>query len=187
MSLFVIVSGLPASGKSTLAQRLAERLELPWLDKDVILEALFDGLGTGDREWRKRLSRAADEVLRRQALRLQGAVITSWWRHPSSGSESGTDTQWLSQLPGPMVELHCVCRAELAAERFVSRRRHAGHLDAEKSFHEILTSFEEQALLGPLGIGPLVEVPTEIFPELSQVATAVFSALSANHPSQTAI
>ena len=41
---FVVVSGLPASGKSTLSRRLATALSLPMLDKDDILEGLFESL-----------------------------------------------------------------------------------------------------------------------------------------------
>jgi hypothetical protein len=44
---FVVVSGLPASGKTTLARRLADGLGLPLLDKDDILDRLFETeLGT---------------------------------------------------------------------------------------------------------------------------------------------
>lgn len=45
---FVIVSGLPASGKSRLGAVLAPLLCLPMLDKDAFLEALFEGDGVGD-------------------------------------------------------------------------------------------------------------------------------------------
>src|SRR4051794_10844242 len=45
--LAVVVSGIPASGKTTLARQLALALELPLVSKDVIKEALFDALGTG--------------------------------------------------------------------------------------------------------------------------------------------
>ena len=38
----VIVSGLPASGKSTLSRGLAAALSLALIDKDVILEGLFE-------------------------------------------------------------------------------------------------------------------------------------------------
>ena len=41
----VVVSGLPVSGKSTVAAILNDALSLPLLDKDSILEALFDTLG----------------------------------------------------------------------------------------------------------------------------------------------
>jgi len=39
---FVVVSGLPGSGKSVLAQRLSPLLGLPVIDKDDILDRLFE-------------------------------------------------------------------------------------------------------------------------------------------------
>lgn len=161
MKRFVIVTGLPASGKSTVGAAVAEALALPFLDKDDILEALFEALGVGDAQWRARLSRAADQVLQRLALRSQGAVIASWWQHPLSHVSSGTSPAWLGSLPGELIELHCGCDPRVAAERFFARRRHAGHLDASKSKPEELARFEQLASQGALGIGRVVEIDTE--------------------------
>jgi predicted kinase len=61
--LLVIVSGLPCSGKTTLARRLAKELALPLIAKDDIKESLFDSLGWSDREWSKRLGRATYPLL----------------------------------------------------------------------------------------------------------------------------
>lgn len=36
--VFVVVSGLPASGKSTLGGGIADRLSLPLIDKDVVID-----------------------------------------------------------------------------------------------------------------------------------------------------
>jgi hypothetical protein len=160
-SRFLIVTGLPASGKSTVGAAVAAALALPFLDKDDILEALFESLGAGDAPWRSRLSRAADQVLRRLALRSQGAVIASWWQHPLSQVSSGTSPDWLSSLPGELIEVHCKCNPRVAAERFFARRRHAGHLDASKSKAEELARFEQFASHGALGMGRVVEVDTE--------------------------
>src|SRR5687768_9091063 len=138
MKRFVVVTGLPASGKSTVGARVAEALALPLLDRDQILEALFEALGVGDAQWRTRLSRAADEVLQGQAMRSQGAVIASWWQHPLSGFASGTSPAWLCSLPGEVLELHCKCSPHIAVERFFARKRHGGHLDGSKSILEEL-------------------------------------------------
>jgi len=182
MSLSLVVTGLPASGKSTLARAVGNALALPVVDKDEILEALFDSLGVGDAEWRRRLSRAADEVLRRQASQFPGAVLTSWWRHSQSPVESGTSPEWLASLPGPLIEIHCLCDPRIAAERFLARRRHKGHLDGGKSYPELLASFEDQASLGPLGVGRLVQVSTDGEVDLGAVlaelmATSEFDAV----------
>jgi gluconate kinase len=157
---FVIVSDLPASGKSTAATAVAVALGLPLLDKDDILEPLFEGLGIGDSDWRMRLSRAADLVLHKMALRSNGAVIVSWWRHPRSELDSGTSTDWLRSLPGELIELHCRCSPQLAVDRFFGRIRHTGHLDDLKSHVEELDKFERYAAHGPLRLGSLVEVDT---------------------------
>jgi AAA domain len=164
---FIVVSGLPASGKSTLGRTIAGALGLPMLDKDEILEGLFESRGVGDADWRTKLSRLADEELCRRAHSSAGAVITSWWKHPHSESISGTPVEWIRSLPGPIVELHCSCSPQIAAARFVGRRRHAGHLDGRCTPTALLASFEQQAALGPLALGRVIYVNTGIVSPLA--------------------
>ena len=64
---FFVVSGLPASGKTTLGRQLASALGLRLLDKDAVLEAFFDSFGKGDAAWRTALDHASDDVLFRVA------------------------------------------------------------------------------------------------------------------------
>ena len=161
MQRYIIVTGIPASGKSTVGHAVAGALALEMLDKDEILETMFNSQGVGNAEWRARLSRMADETLQERALRSGGAVIASWWRHPASQIDSGTPVEWLSSLPGVVVELHCVCSPHVATERFLSRKRHEGHLDRTKTHAEVMASFQQYAALGPLGLGRVVEVNTD--------------------------
>jgi adenylate kinase family enzyme len=161
MARYIIVTGIPASGKSTTAKMLAKLTNLTFLDKDEILETLFDTLRTGDAEWRSKLSREADRLLQERALSASGAVIVSWWCHPLSTRQSGTPIEWLSKLTGDSIEIYCVCDPAVAATRFQQRRRHEGHLDQNKVFTELVESFREQSQLGPLGIGHLIKVKTD--------------------------
>ena len=173
MQRHIIVTGIPASGKSTVARAVSAALGLAMLDKDEILEVLFNSQGVGNAEWRARLSRDADEVLQEKAFRSQSAVIASWWRHPASKVGSGTPVEWLSSLPGVMIELYCNCSAEIATERFLSRKRHEGHLDPLKTRAEVLATFQQHLTLGPLGLGRVVEVTTERSVDLRTVLAQI--------------
>jgi len=161
MKRYVVVTGLPASGKSTVARTVAEGLSLPLFDKDAFLEALFEDVEVRDVRTRRSLSLQADQAFQRAALSSNGGVLASWWKHPRSLSNSGTTIDWLTSLSTLLVEVHCICSAAVAAQRFVERKRHAAHLDGRWSDAALLANFREQASLGPLRIGRLIEVPTE--------------------------
>jgi len=54
---------LPGTGKTSLGQRIAAGLRLPFVYKDGIKELLFDTLGWSDIEWSRKLGRASVELL----------------------------------------------------------------------------------------------------------------------------
>lgn len=170
---FVVVSGLPGSGKTTLARRLAAALALPLFDKDDILEALFESLGVGDADWRQRLSRASDEILQRLAQHSNGAVLTSFWRNSEISNQSGTSTDWLAGASQSIVEVYCLCDPEVAAARFINRQRHQGHLDSAKRPEDVLSHFRNLAASGPLGLGRLLQVDTTNDIDLNRVVSEI--------------
>src|SRR4029453_4876249 len=79
---FVVISGLPGSGKTTLARRLAPNLGLPLIDKDDILDGLFESKGSGSAAGRRAGSRRSDAILQREATPSNGAVLSSFWHLP---------------------------------------------------------------------------------------------------------
>ncbi len=174
---FVVVSGIPGCGKSTVGRALAEHLDIPYLDKDEILESLFDGLECSDEETRHRLSRAADQQFQAKALSFTKAVLDSFWRHPLVGTRSGTPSGWLTALEVYSAEILCRCPPELAATRFLKRTRHVGHLDSAWDHASLVAQSRALMRWLPLGVGTLIEVDTTDTLDAKQIAAQVRIAL----------
>ena len=172
---FVVVSGLPGSGKSTIARRIGAGLNLDVIDKDDLLEQSFEGVDVISSAERQRLSRLADETMTHLAQASAGAVIVSFWRREQLSATAGTPTSWLHELPH-VVEVHCVCSPSTAVQRFIARHRHHGHGDQARSAGDLAAQFIALDALGPIGIGPLVTVDTtqeiRLAELLEQLATA---------------
>jgi AAA domain len=166
---FVVVSGLPASGKTTIAEPLALALGIPLISKDAIKEALFEAIGIGSWEWSKTLSRAADAAMVCVAQDLDAAVLDNFWY-----AESVDDL--LSPLPRPIVEVFCRCDPHVAVERFRGRPRHPGHADHERDPELLLPSFVGHKL--PLQtLGHVVEVDTEHPVDVDSLAARVLASV----------
>jgi len=132
-----IILGSPASGKTTLARRLAADFELDCLCKDDIKEALFDVLGPGDREWSRLLSEASFAALTRLA-RAQLAVGRSCilegnWRATHAEGLGAI----LAEEGARAAQIFCCAEPVEIARRFASRKRHPGHLDEALSRAEL--------------------------------------------------
>jgi predicted kinase len=129
----VVITGPPGSGKSSLARALGARLQVPVYAKDSIKEAVFDRLGAGDREWSRRLSDAAYEVLFRLAgetLDAGGSAIVEGNFRP----EHVAGVAGLAARPELRVlQLVLYASARVLVERIRARAadpaRHRGHAD----------------------------------------------------------
>src|SRR5689334_13066245 len=108
--LAVVVSGLPGSGKSTIAVPLAAQLGLPLVSKDHIKEALADSLPRDTQG----LGRAAVAVMLAVARRAPEVVLESFFWPGLAEPE-------LLALDRPLVQVHCACPPGLARARFLER------------------------------------------------------------------
>ena len=151
--MFVVVTGPPGSGKTTLATALAAEMRIPLFAKDAIKEVLMTVLLVPDVETSKKMGRAAIEIMYALASTASsGAVLESNFHRTISRSE-------LQELPGPVVEVFCRCDREVALARYRERSasRHPGHFDVLRTDDELW----HNQVTSPVGGGwPVVEADT---------------------------
>lgn len=128
----ILVTGLPASGKSGFSRYAGQKLNIPVLEKDHYKEILFDDIGFKSREEKMKLGAAAMNLMYDQArtlLKMGMSVILD-------NNFENSSLEGLMKLAGDFDCRLITLRFEddIAAihRRFVRRdrdpRRHRGHV-----------------------------------------------------------
>jgi predicted kinase len=160
----VIVSGPPASGKSSLASRLATDFSLPAITKDGIKETLLDTFGTVDVEDSKRVGRAAWAVLwhtlEAELTAGRSVLLEGNFR---ADSDDGRLARLAERFAFDAIQVHCFAPVEVLVARYEARigERHPGHADAERlpGLRDVLDPDLYVLALA----GPLIRVDTRDF------------------------
>jgi len=161
---YVVVSGPPASGKSSLAPALAAALDLPLLAKDVIKDALVHALGAPDLPRSRELGRAAVHVLLAVARTAGRGVLEGvWFDHARAP---------LAALPGPVVEVFCRCPPDVLRARYAARStgRGAGYFDLDRDPDEL---WNPEVGTPVAGGWPVLEVDTSETVDIPALATRI--------------
>ncbi|RMD72219.1 MAG: hypothetical protein D6823_15475 [Chloroflexi bacterium] len=170
----IIVTGHPATGKTTISQALATSLRLPLLSKDAYKELMFDGLGWSDRAWSRQVGATAITIIYHTAATIlssgQSLIMESNFR-------VDLDTTRMQNLhakaPFRPVQIRCVADGEVLVERILRRlalgQRHPGHCDDVSPTD--LATVRTRGPIEPLPIGgPLLTIDTTI-PEQIDLST----------------
>ena len=160
LPVLVVVTGPPATGKTTIARAISAELRLPLVSKDDIKEALFDALGTGDRDWSRALGVATTYVMflwLAEELRAGRSVVTE-----SNFDRSWADARFAELPPHRPLQIHCSATAEVVLERYASRERHAGHLGSAV-LPELEAALAEDRHAPLTLAGELIELDTTSF------------------------
>ena len=128
----ILVSGPPASGKTTLARRLAADFGLPTVHKDAIKEILFEMLGVHSSEGAHGLGRASITLLYDFVERLLASRVSVI---AESNFHAEADSERLAALGRKVgfktLQIYCTAAEAVLIERFDRRsgtkERHPGH------------------------------------------------------------
>jgi len=134
-TIVILITGHPATGKTTLAHYLAEELSLPLIWKDQIKETLFETLGVSTIEWSRTLGVAAWELLYQQVENLLRVGVSHVVE--SNFDPAYADEHWQNlkrEHDFRLIQVRCETEPETLLERYCRRieqgGRHAGHVDA---------------------------------------------------------
>lgn len=137
----ILVAGIPASGKSTLAAALARALGLPWFSKDRIKELLFDRLGFRSRAEKVSLGLAAMDAMYYAAEQLMAAGQPFILENNFESSSREPLLRLLERYGYRAVTLTLTGDYQRIYDRFLQRNssldRHRGHV--------VNTCYPEQA------------------------------------------
>jgi predicted kinase len=165
----VLINGLPGSGKTTLANRLAATMDAPVISKDVLKEAMaaaLPGIPT------TAFGPVASEAMWGLAAATPGLVILeSWWFKPR---DLDYVRAGIRRCASPAsIEIWCDVPAWLARERYRNRRR-AGLHDDDR--HLAVSWPRWAAEAQPLGVATKIMVrtdrPTDVVGVAGEISTA---------------
>ena len=132
--LLFVITGRPASGKTTLARQLAVDLRLPLIHKDGLKESLYDTLGASNRVESRRLGMATYHLQRVIAGEFLHAGVSLILESNFSEAHDGAPLRALAHKHSALVaQVWLTGESHALVERFERRARspgrHPGHME----------------------------------------------------------
>ncbi len=128
----ILVTGIPAAGKSTLAKAVARSLGIPIISKDGLKELLFDHVGFRSREEKVKLGIASMEIMYAVAGQLMEAGQPFLLENNFEYSSTEGLQALLERYRYPVLTLHLTGDYRAIHQRFLAREaspdRHRGHV-----------------------------------------------------------
>ncbi len=189
--LLIFVNGLPGTGKTTLARRLAADVRLPVFSRDGMYETLYDALEYQSNECSPLIGPATFTLLYYVASSVlvagQSLVIEGFFGRSEVRSAEFLHLQHAYDFEP--FQILCKTDGGVLLERFLARmetgERHVGHRDRDLEWIEQNKERLLQGHLTPLALdGQVIEIDTttphsfDYADVLQRVHTALLNALT---------
>lgn len=176
----ILVTGIPAAGKSTMARYLAEQLSMPMISKDRIKELLFDTVGFQSREEKVKLGIASMNIMYDMAEQLMKCNLPFILENNFENvSKAGLDNL-LKKYSYKAITITLTGKYERIYQRYVERNesadRHRGHVVNDSypekvlgrkiapiSFESFLSGIRNRGMDSFVSNGPHIVVDTTEF------------------------
>ncbi|EKD33327.1 MAG: hypothetical protein ACD_76C00045G0013 [uncultured bacterium] len=133
----IIITGLPGTGKTTLGKKLAQDLNLPFINKDGIKEILFDNFGWKDRKWSVKIGGTSYDVLYyivESMLKAGKSLVIESNFEPKFANRKLLDLK--KKYNFTTFQIRCITDGKILFNRFKKRAkskdRHPGHVDSKR-------------------------------------------------------
>lgn len=181
----ILVTGIPAAGKSTMAAQLSERLKLPLMSKDIIKERLFDTVGFRSRAEKVNLGIGAMRILyyfAEQMMRTDKPFILENNFENISGDELN---QLLERYGYTAITVIMTGDYPVIYQRFLERNkspeRHRGHVvntqypenpnmrqaESTLSFEDFVSGIQSRGMDRFMANGPQIRIDTTEFSKVN--------------------
>ena len=128
----ILIAGMPAAGKSTMAEAISKRLKLPVISKDAIKELLFDHVGFQSREGKVNLGIASVEIMYYVTERLMKAGQSFILENNFEASSEHGIRSLLEKYQYSVLTIVLTGDPQTIYQRFLEREsspeRHRGHV-----------------------------------------------------------
>ena len=128
----ILVTGIPAAGKSTMAKVMSEKLKLPVISKDTIKELLFDNVGFQSRAEKVKLGITGMEIMYYVAGRLMKAEQSFILENNFEYSSEQGIKSLLEKYQYSVLTITLTGDYKVIYQRFLEREnspdRHRGHV-----------------------------------------------------------
>lgn len=190
----ILVAGMPASGKSTLALKISGELNIPVLSKDSIKELMFDDIGFHSRDEKVRLGNAAMHIMYYAAEQMMKCSMPFVLENNFEDASMPGIMELLTGYRYQGITVLLTGNPAVIYERFRNRNasddRHPGHVyddmyprpaceehtvPVQKSREQFMSDVQIRGYNRFRANGPCIEVNVDDFGRLNY--TAVLSAI----------